>query len=578
MDKHAVAIVLDEIGTLLEIHGENKFKARAFTGAARAIGKLEQDLRTIIRAGELEGLAGVGPVTAGVIRELMNTGTSQYYLQLRERTPDGLLALLAVPKLGATRVRTLHEELGVASIDDLERAAQEGRIAPLKGFGTRTEERILEGIAYVRSISGRRRYADAIELGTRLRGFAESMPGVERAELVGELRRGCETIDAIDVVAAVTPGKASKAIETFLALPGIAKGDAIADQGAIARLSDGVELRLACVPPTEFATSVVFATGSKLHLAGLIEQARQRGLALTSSALTRDGKRIVTFDEDAVYRELGLDFIEPELREGMGEIEAAAEHRLPKLVTYADLKGCFHNHSTYSDGKASIAQMAEAANDRGWSYLGIADHSQYAGYAGGLSVDEIRRQHDEIDEWNQENGEKVWIFKGIEADILPDGRLDYDDQPDVLASFDFVVGSVHSAFALSKEAQTQRFLRVLKNPYLTLLGHLTGRLLLSRPGYQVDFETIFAAAAERGVGIEINSDPHRMELDWRHWPRANALGIRTAINPDAHSQRQLDFVRNGVVIARKGWLEPSDVVNTWSVTEVKAYFQKARQA
>ena len=578
MDKHAVAIVLDEIGTLLEIHGENKFKARAFTGAARAVEKLERDLGAVIRAGELESVSGVGPVTAGVIRELMNTGTSQYYLQLRERTPDGLLELLAVPKLGAGRIRTLHEMLGIASIDDLEQAARAGRIAPLKGFGPRTEQRILEGIGYVRSISGRRRYADAIELGERLRGFVASLPGVEQAELAGELRRGCETIDAIDVVAAVTPAKARGAIQKFLALPGIAKGDAIADQGAIARLSDGVELRLACVAPAEFATSVIFATGSKSHLTALVGHARKQGIGLSSSGAIREGKRLATTDQAAVYRELGLDYVQPELREGNAEIEAAANHRLPNLVTYADLKGCFHNHSTYSDGKATIAQMAEAAEERGWIYLGIADHSQFAGYAGGLSPDEIRQQHEEIDAWNEQNGKRVWLFKGIEADILPDGRLDYDDQPELLASFDFVVGSVHSSFGLSKEAQTQRFLRVLQNPYLTMLGHLTGRLLLSRPGYSIDFDAVFSAAAEAGVAIEINSDPHRMELDWRHWPRAKALGIRTAINPDAHSQRQLDFVHNGVVIARKGWLEAKDVLNTWSLSAVKQYFKQSRRA
>ena len=297
----------------------------------------------------------------------------------------------------------------------------------------------------------------------------------------------------------------------------------------------------------------------------LVAHARKLGLELNSGGLTRAGKRIGTEDQVAVYRELGLDYIEPELREGGAEIEAAENHSLPTLVTYEDLKGCFHNHSTYSDGKATIAQMAEAAEDRGWIYLGIADHSQYAGYAGGLSPDEIRRQHDEIDAWNEENGKRIWIFKGIEADILPDGRLDYDDQPDLLASFDFVVGSVHSSFGLSREAQTQRFLRVLENPYLTMLGHLTGRLLLSRPGYTIDFEAVFSAAADAGVAIEINSDPHRWSWIWRHWPRAKALGIRTAINPDAHSQRQLDFVHNGVVIARKGWLEAKDVLNTWSL-------------
>src|SRR5688500_1959145 len=266
MDKHAVAIVLEEIGTLLEIHGENKFKARAFINAARAVEKFTDDLAGLARRGELETLSGVGPATAAVIRELVETGTSRYYLQLRERTPDGLLELLSVPRLGAGRIKTLHEELGISSIDELEEAARAGKIASVKGLGARTEQRILEGIGYVRSIAGRRRYADAIELGGRLRGFAESLPGVERAELGGELRRHCETIDAIEVIAAVAPAKAQKTIRTFLDLPGVARGQAVGDAGAIARLSDGVELRLLCPPPAQFATMLLFGTGSARHV------------------------------------------------------------------------------------------------------------------------------------------------------------------------------------------------------------------------------------------------------------------------------------------------------------------------
>ena len=578
MDKHAVAIVLEEIGTLLEIHGENKFKARAFVGAARAIEKMTDDLTAVARRGELESISGVGPATAGVIRELINTGTSRYYLELRDRTPDGLLELLAVPKLGATRIRTLHEKLGISSIDDLEAAARAGRIAGLSGFGARTEQRILEGIGYVRSITGRRRYADAVELGNRLRGFAAALPGVLRAELTGELRRYCETVDAIEVVAAVKDGNAAAAMDQFLTLPGILRGERIDEHVALAHLSDGLVLHLTCVPDDEFPTRVIFETGSNAHLDALSGVAEERGLHFTSSGLLRGDEVLDLQDEEDVYSTLGLQFVPPELRESGIEIEVAAAGELPNLINYDDLCGCFHSHTVYSDGKASVAQMAEAALERGWRYLGIADHSKYASYAGGLSSEDIARQHDEIDEWNAREGRKVWVFKGIEADILPDGQLDYEDEPGVLASFDFVVGSIHSSFALSTDVQTKRFLRAMENPYLTFLGHLTGRLLLSRKGYGVDLETVFHAASERGIGIEINSDPHRMELDWRYWPKAKSLGIRTAINPDAHSQRQLDFVQYGIAIARKGWLEAGDVVNTWKLAEVKRFFQKTRRA
>ncbi|HSL72237.1 MAG TPA: DNA polymerase/3'-5' exonuclease PolX [Longimicrobiales bacterium] len=577
MDKHAVAIVLDEIGTLLELHGENKFKARAFTGAARAVERLEEELTTVAREGRLETISGVGPATAAVIRELINTGTSLYYQQLRDRTPDGLLELLAVPRLGTGRIRTLHEELGVATLDDLERAARANRVAPLKGFGEKTQDRILEGIAYVRTIMGRRRYAEAIELGQRLRGFAAALPEVIRVELVGELRRGCETVNALVLAMAVEPEHADRTVEQFLNLPGIARAERHT-HGASARLSDGVQLDLKVVPDDEFATAVLFATGSESHLARLRERAQERSLELTAHGLFDHGARLPLENEAAVYSALGLAFVEPELRETGVEIDAARSDALPALISYEDLRGCFHCHSNYSDGKATIAEMAEAAHERGWRYLGIADHSQFAGYAGGLSPDEIRAQHDEIDQWNRQHGKRLWILKGIEADILADGRLDYEDQPGILASFDYVIGSVHSSFALPREAQTQRFLRAIQNPYLTLLGHLTGRLLLSRKGYELDLAAIFSAAATRGIGIEINSDPHRMELDWRHWPAAKRLGIRTAINPDAHSPRQLDFVHYGTVIARKGWLEQKDVINCWSLAEVKRFFQRTRKA
>src|SRR5262245_8324974 len=578
MDKHAVAIVLEEIGTLLEIQGENRFKARAFTGAARAVEKLEASLDQVVRDGRLQDIAGIGPATAEVIRELVATGTSQYYRTLREQTPSGLLELLAVPRLGATRIRQLHDELGIETLDDLEHAARDGRLARVKGFGEKTGQRILEGIAYVRSTTARRRYADAIELGERLCGFAATLPEVQRAELTGELRRGCETVAAIDVIIAIEPAHAQEAVQTFLALPGITRADTSADQEAVARLGDGIELRLIWARPGEFATRWLFTTGSAEHVTALNERANSLGLELSASGLNRGGQRVDVADEDGLYRALDLAYVPPELRESGGEVQAAAASKLPVLISYADLHGCFHNHTTYSDGKATVAQMAEAALERGWRYLGISDHSQYASYAGGLSPDDLRRQHIEIDAWNEKQGKKLWLFKGIEADILPDGTLDFDDRPDVLGRLDFVIGSIHSAFGLSAEDQTRRFLRALANPYLTILGHLTGRLLLARQGYGVDLERVFAAAAERNVAIEINSDPRRMELDWRHWPRAKEMGVRTAINPDAHAPRQLDFVHYGTVIARKGWLEKGDVVNTWTLADVKKFFRQARRA
>ncbi|MGQ0813353.1 MAG: helix-hairpin-helix domain-containing protein [Gemmatimonadota bacterium] len=559
MDKHAIALVLEEIGTLLELHGENTFKARAFQSAARAIESVTEDVVQLARRGELETVPGIGSATARVIRELIDTGTARYYLDLRARTPSGFYELLAVPKLGPRKIRLLHEQLGIDSVADLERAARAGQIAQLKGFGGRTEELLLEGIAYVRGTLGRRRLADALEVGPRLLGFVSSLPGVIEAELAGELRRKLETVDGVSIVAAVDPADIDAVLAAFSALPGISNAQRAHGNTASARLSDGFQLRLRCCPPAEFGATVITETGSADHVRALgADVAAVRG------------------SEIHVYESSGLRYIEPELRETGAEVEAARRGELPQLVTLADLRGCFHCHTVYSDGRGTIEEMARAAQQRKWRYLGIADHSQNASYAGGLRRDDVERQHAEIDEWNAQHGSKVWLFKGIEADILNDGRLDYEDEEGLLESFDFVIGSIHSSFALPESGQTARLLRAMQNPNLTFIGHMTGRLLLSRAGYRVDVDAVLEAAALVGVAIEINADPHRLDLDWRHWPGAKRRGVKTAINPDAHSARSLDVVEYGVCMARKGWLEPDDVVNTWTLPRVRQFF-KARK-
>jgi DNA polymerase (family 10) len=561
VDKHAIALVLDEIGTLLDLHGENSFKARAFQAAARAIERADQDVNVLARSGQLESIAGIGPATARVVRELVDTGSAKFYLDLRARTPSGFYELLAVPKLGAKRIRILHEKLGIQSITDLERAARAGEIAQLPGFGGRTQELLLEGIKYVRGSLGRRRLAEALDVGPRLLGFVRAIPGVSEAEVVGELRRRLETVDGIDIVAAVAPAAHDHALNLFLELPGVAETGRLGADGAFARLSDGFMLRLRCVPPTHYAAAVIEATGGEAHV----------------TALRKHLDKIQVTSEAEFYAAAGLQFVPPELRETGEEVEVAAARALPELIELDDLRGCFHCHTVYSDGRHTVAQMAEAARQRKWRYLGIADHSKNAGYAGGLSAEQIARQHDEIDEWNQAHGNKLCLFKGIEADILTDGRLDYEDEPTVLESFDFVVGSVHSSFNLPIDAMTARLIRAMQNPALTFLGHATGRLLLSRAGYRIDVEAVMAAALELGVAIEINSDPHRLDLDWRHWRRGKQLGVRTAINPDAHSTRSLGVVEYGVYMARKGWLEKSDVVNAWTLAAVRKFLAQRKR-
>ena len=567
MDKHAIALVLDEIGTLLDLHGEVSFKAKAFQAAARAIEKADEDVTELVRRGELERIAGIGPATARVIRELVDTGSSRYYQDLRSRTPNGFYELLAVPKLGAKRIRILHEKLGINSIADLERAARAGEIAALPGFGGRTQEILLQGVNYVRGTLGRRRLFEALDVGPRLLGLVRALPGVIEADIAGELRRRLETVDGIDIVAAIEPDSREQAIAIFLDLPGVMETGREGDDRAFARLSDGFMLRLTCVPQHDYPAALVTATGTKAHVDALRAWAQVQDRPV-------DTLRVES--EAELYDTLGLQFVEPELRETGDEIEVAARHNLPALVELADLRGCFHCHTVYSDGRNTVAEMASAAQERGWRYLGIADHSKFAGYAGGLSADEIARQHDEIDEWNEQHGKKVWVFKGIEADILSDGRLDYEDEPEVLASFDYTVGSVHSSFTLPEPAMTARLIRAMQNPALTFLGHATGRLLLSRAGYKIDVEQVFAAARELGVAIEINADPYRLDLSWQYWRRGKEMGVRTAINPDAHSMRSLGVVEYGICMARKGWLEKSDVVNTWTLPAVRKFLRQRK--
>lgn len=558
MDKHAIALVLEEIGTLLDLHGENTFKARAFQSAARAIESVDDDVVQLAMRGQLETVPGIGSATARVIRELIETGTSRYYLDLRARTPSGFYELLAVPRLGPRKIRLLHEQLGVNSVADLEQAARDGRISQLKGFGGRTQELILEGIAYVRGTLGRRRLAEALDVGPRLLGFVSSVPGVIEAALVGELRRKLETVDGISIVASAREEDAAGILAAFVGLPGISNAQLLNERSAEARLSDGFLLRLHCCSPSEFGATVIRETGSPEHVAAL----RDLPVRVKSEA--------------KIYEKLGLQFVEPELRETGEEVEVARRGELPELVTLDDLRGCFHCHTQYSDGRATVAEMARAAQERKWRYLGIADHSKHASYAGGLVREDVIRQHAEIDEWNAQYGSKLWLFKGIEADILSDGRVDYEDEHGLLETFDFVIGSIHSSFALDEAAQTKRLIRAIQNPNLTFIGHMTGRLLLSRAGYRVNVRAVFEAAAEHGVGVEINADPHRLDLDWRHWRIGRELGVKTAINPDAHSARSLDVVEYGVCMARKAWLQPSDVVNTWTLPALRKWLKSRK--
>ncbi len=573
-----VAILLAEIGTLLDLHGGDSFRARAFSNAARALEGVDTDLSALAAADRLNSLRGIGDGIAGVIREYVLTGESRVHRELKAATPIGMHDLLRIPALGPKRIHTLYTSLGIDSLDALEAAGTAGEIAGLPGFGAKTERKILEGIPFARRSRQLRRYPEAQEVAARLVGWVRELPGVRDAEVAGQVRRRMEVVDRIDIVASASDPSA--VLEAFRAAFGGGAGGDVEDDSpgqVTMQLTDGLSVRIRCVPPSAFAAAMLWETGSPEHLEELNQLASKLGARLEPDGLRVADRKVRAGSESSIYKRLGIAYVPPELREGLGEVALAAADRIPDLIDIDTLQGAFHCHTTYSDGKATIAEMAAGALDRGWSYLGLGDHSRSAGYAGGLSIERVRAQHAEVDEINLSflaNHTPFRIFKGIESDILPDGSLDYPDE--VLRGFDYVVGSVHSSFGMDRRAMTERLPRAVGHESLTILGHLTGRLLLRRAGYEIDVDAVLEAAARAKVVVEINANPNRLDLDWRHVRTAAGLGVLIAINPDAHSVGALDHVAYGINMARKAGLEPSQVLNTWPMDEVAEYFAERK--
>jgi len=575
MDPRSVAHALAQIADFLELRGENRFKSAAYRNAAGAILAVQtDDLSPALASGELAELKGIGPTTLSTIRELVDSGESRYLEQLRSEIPEGLLEMLRVPGLGLAKIRKIHEGLGLSSVQELEEAASDGRLAKLPRFGAGTAAKILKGIAYLRENSAYMLYPRALAESARMLAAVRAHPAVESAVVAGSLRRRNEIVRDIDVVASCREAPESVAA-SFARAPGVRAAEQ-GDGAATIRFVDGSVLDLHCVTPDSFGVALWRATGSASHEREMRERATSRGVSIAKDEL-RDatGARIPVGDERALFGALGLAYIEPELREGRGEIEAAATNALPTLIELGDIRGVLHCHSDHSDGKATIADMAKAARALGWSYIGISDHSQSAFYAGGLKPDAMIEQHAEIDRLNASNP-GVLVLKGVEADILADGQIDYD--PELLDRFDYVIASVHSRFAMDRESMTARVLRALDDPHVTILGHPTGRLLLSRDAYAIDMEAVIARAAARDVVLEINADPHRLDLDWRHCQLAKSLGCAFEIGPDAHSTRGLANMEYGVGIARKGWLEAPDVVNALPADQIVERLRRRRQS
>jgi DNA polymerase (family X) len=575
MDSRTAAHALSQIGALLQAKGDQRFKARAYAGAARSLAALDtDDLAPLLRSGELAGTQGIGPATLSVIRELVETGESSYLASLREGMPAGLLDLMRVPGLSVPKIQLIHDALGVETVEDLERVAQNGQLAGLPKFGKKTAEKILRGIEISRRNSHLERFPRAAVEAHLLLANVEKHPEVERADVAGSIRRHNEVVADIDIVVecATDPEKVA---ESFARAPGASAAEAGEEPGSVRiRFVDGQRLDMYCVCRPDYPMALWRATGSSAHVEEMSALAEAKGFHIKGNWLVRKGgKRVPIASEEALFVALDLVPIPPEMREGMGEIEAAARRELPELVTFDDLRGVLHCHSDYSDGTATIEQMATAAKERGWSYIGITDHSESAFYAGGLKRDKLERQHEEIDRLNAAMS-GFRILKGIEADILADGRLDYDAE--TLDRFDYVVGSIHSRFSMDGDAMTARVLAAMDDLHLTILAHPTGRLLLSREPYAINVEAVLEKAVDVGVAVELNADPHRLDLDWRYCRQAKELGVTIEIGPDAHSTAGLDNVHFGIGMARKAWLEAGEILNTGSADEVLAFARKRR--
>jgi DNA polymerase (family 10) len=572
VDNRALIRAFKLTAQLLELHDENPFKIRAYDGTVTALEQLEFPVAEVDRPG-LPDRTGLSKTQAAKVAELLDTGTFKELQELLDKTPPGVVELLNIKGIGPKKVRALWRDAGIEGPDQLREAAEAGLVAKLKGFGAKTQDSILAALEFTDQSAGKLLFSQAERLGHDLAERLRQVPGVTQAAATGAIRRALEIVETVEILVATTDLGAIH--DVLNAAPGLraepSRSGPWAWVGTAVEGGVGVLVRL--VAPADFVNQLFLTTGTEAHLGAPLPSAT----APAPRTLRQWAKREQFASEEALYEKAGLQYVVPELREGLGEIELAAEHKLPRLLEDSDLRGSLHNHSTYSDGNHSLRQMATFLRDAGYEYLGICDHSQAAHYANGLGPERVRQQQREIDELNQELA-PFRIFKGIEADILGDGSLDYDTE--LRGSFDFIVASIHSNLKMDEARATERLLAAIANPHCTMLGHPTGRLLLRRAGYPIDFKAVIDACAEHQVIIEINANPWRLDLDWRWVRYALSQGVQLSINPDAHHTDGYADMRYGVLAGRKGMLTKEMTFNTKSVDEAAAYFaaRKARFA
>ena len=580
MNRQQIADTFEEVATLLELRGENPFRVRAYANAARIIEGLHEDLAMLAAENRLTEIKGIGADLAAKINEMLTTDRLKFHDELKASLPAGLLDLLRIPGFGPKKTKAVYDNLQVDSLDKLEAACRAGKVAELAGFGEKSQQKILEGITLLRQFSGRHHYHIATAAALPVLEELRSHAGVSRCSLAGSLRRCRETIGDVDFLVSAKPADAPGIIADFVGMTGVRAVSAQGETKASVVLAGGIQADLRVVSDEQFAFALNYFTGSKEHNIALRSRAlKLKNLSLNeygfSPATEKEksakelGSSIPCRTEDELYAALDLEYVPPELREDMGELAG----KLPQLVTKENLRGAFHVHSTWSDGVESIEAMANAALDLGLEYIGIADHSKGQHQAHGLDETRLRQQAAEVKQLNAKFAKQDFrIFFGTEVDILPDGTLDFDDA--TLAQCDFVIAAVHTNFTLPADVQTKRICRALANPKVTMLAHPTGRLLLEREGYAVNMPEVIAAAARHKKIIEINAHPYRLDMDWRLWKHAKELGVKCAINPDAHNINDFQYLAIGAAIARKGWLTKADVVNCLPAKEMEKLLRR----
>ena len=566
MTKDQVASALREIGTILELQGENPFKCRAYLNGARTLETSATDLTELVRTNRLGELPGIGDALREKITTLITTGKLPYLEELRSSIPAGLLPLLDLPGLGPKKLRALRDKLKIESLEALTQACQDGRLAALEGFGEKTATNLLEAIDRHANYKKLHRLGTALPAARTLLEHLKQSPLVLHAEIAGSLRRGKEVVKDLDLIA--SSKKPKEVMKLFVSSPNVEKVVNHGETKSSVILAGGIPCDLRVIPPESWATALAHFTGSKEHNIALRQRAIDRGLHLSEWGLLKGKSKtpLKLKDEKELHKALGLAFIPPELREDSGEIAAAEKNELPDLLTRDQIRGCLHNHTLASDGQDSLSSMAQAAAEQGLEWLGIADHSKSSFQANGLDAKRLEKQIEEIRLLNSKKP-KCTLLSGTECDILKDGKLDFPDS--LLSELDYVVASVHSGFTSDEKEMTQRIIRAMENPHVTCLGHPTGRLLLEREAYPLNIPKILDAAAATGTWVELNANPWRLDLDWRWWHKARDLGILCCINPDAHKTSHLRFLDFGVTLARKGWLRAQDVVNTRTLSQLR---------